>query len=47
MEAIEDADLVVLLQQHDEYDLSAVAASAKRFLDTRGVVPEAPNLERL
>lgn len=45
--AIAEADVVVLLQQHEEYDLTTLAQSAKRFLDTRGVMPESANLERL
>jgi UDP-N-acetyl-D-glucosamine dehydrogenase len=46
-QAIRAADVVVLLQQHKEYDLAIVAQSAVRFLDTRGVVPNGANLERL
>ena len=34
---VSDADIVVLLQHHDEYDADALAQRAKRFLDTRGV----------
>jgi UDP-N-acetyl-D-mannosaminuronate dehydrogenase len=30
------ADVVILLQNHSEYDLPQLAASAKLFLDTRG-----------
>jgi nucleotide sugar dehydrogenase len=30
------ADVVILLQDHSEYDLEQLAASAKLFLDTRG-----------
>ncbi len=40
------ADLTVLLQQHREFDLDALASVAKLFLDTRGVV-EGANVERL
>jgi UDP-N-acetyl-D-glucosamine dehydrogenase len=46
-EAVAAADLVVLLQAHRDYDLEALAASATRLLDTRGVVPEGPGVERL
>jgi UDP-N-acetyl-D-glucosamine dehydrogenase len=45
--AVAAADLVVLLQAHRSYDLDALAASAPRLLDTRGVVPEGPGVERL
>lgn len=35
--AIADADIVVLLQDHREYDADALAAASARMLDTRGV----------
>ena len=35
-----DADVVVVLQAHDSYDLGSIAAKAKVMLDTRGVAPE-------
>lgn len=35
--AIAEADLVVLLQNHREYDVDALAARSQRFFDTRGV----------
>jgi UDP-N-acetyl-D-mannosaminuronate dehydrogenase len=31
------ADLVILVQQHREYDADHLAGIAKRFFDTRGV----------
>jgi UDP-N-acetyl-D-mannosaminuronate dehydrogenase len=31
------ADLVILVQQHREYDADHLARIAKRFFDTRGV----------
>ena len=34
-----DADLVVLLQNHSQYDLASIAAAAPLMLDTRGAVP--------
>lgn len=34
--AVSDADIVVLLQNHREYDADALAASAELFFDTRG-----------
>lgn len=36
-QAVSDADAVVLLQAHREYDADALAASSTYFLDTRGV----------
>jgi UDP-N-acetyl-D-glucosamine dehydrogenase len=45
------ADVVILLQDHGEYDLPALAASAKLFLDTRGKLDglgaTGPNTETL
>jgi hypothetical protein len=35
-DAIEAADLVILLQAHSVFDLDAVASHAQAFLDTRG-----------
>jgi nucleotide sugar dehydrogenase len=35
--AVAAADLVILLQNHAEYDVAALTAAARRFLDTRGV----------
>lgn len=36
LEAVAEADVVVLLQNHDSYDVNALADVAKRFFDTRG-----------
>lgn len=38
-EALDTADIVVLLQAHNFYDLEDVASRAKVLLDTRGVAP--------
>jgi nucleotide sugar dehydrogenase len=35
--AVEAADLVILVQNHAEYEVGQLAAAAQRFLDTRGV----------
>lgn len=35
--AIRDADIVILLQAHKEYDLSDIASKSKLLFDTRGV----------
>jgi nucleotide sugar dehydrogenase len=35
--AVSSADLVILVQNHREYDPAQLAAAAKRFFDTRGV----------
>ena len=36
-QAVQDADIVILLQAHREYDISNLASKAKLFFDTRGV----------
>ena len=36
-QAVQDADIVILLQAHKEYDISHLASQAKLFFDTRGV----------
>lgn len=36
-QAIESADIVILLQNHREYDLDDIASKAQLFFDTRGV----------
>jgi nucleotide sugar dehydrogenase len=41
------ADLVILLQAHEVYDLAAISRTARLMLDTRGVVPAAPHVEAL
>jgi UDP-N-acetyl-D-glucosamine dehydrogenase len=41
------ADAVVLLVDHDSFDLAEVAATATYVLDTRNRVPRADNVERL
>jgi len=38
-DACAEADVVVLLQQHSQYDLSRLASASRLLLDTRGVVP--------
>ncbi|MFJ8153902.1 nucleotide sugar dehydrogenase [Streptomyces sp. NPDC094468] len=40
-------DAVVLLTPHDDFDLQHVADHARYVLDTRGVMPAAPHIERL
>ncbi|MFD8739627.1 nucleotide sugar dehydrogenase [Streptomyces sp. NPDC059618] len=42
-----DYDAVVLLTAHDEFDLQRIAIEATYVLDTRGVMPDALNIERL
>ena len=44
--AIPDADLVILLQDHDAFDLKAIETTATRLLDTRGRM-FADHIERL
>jgi UDP-N-acetyl-D-glucosamine dehydrogenase len=45
--ALAAADLAILLQAHSCYDLAQLARSARLLLDTRGVVPVAPQVEAL
>src|ERR1700691_690379 len=40
--AVAAADLVILLQAHQAYDLARIAGAARLMLDTRGVVPATP-----
>jgi UDP-N-acetyl-D-glucosamine dehydrogenase len=40
-------DAVVLLTPHDTFDLQHVADASRYVLDTRGVMPDAPHIERL
>lgn len=35
--AVEDADIVILLQSHKEYDMKSLSSKAKLLFDTRGV----------
>lgn len=46
-QAVANADLVMLLQHHREYDVEALANTAKRFFDTRGVAADSPTVQRL
>jgi UDP-N-acetyl-D-glucosamine dehydrogenase len=45
--ALDEADLVILLQPHACYDLAGLSASGCLLLDTRGVVPAAAGIEAL
>jgi len=46
-EELEAADAVVLLTDHDAFDLDLVGAKARYLLDTRNRVAEGPHVERL
>lgn len=46
-EAARRSDAVVLLQPHSVYDLEKLSATKTPILDTRGVMPERPWVERL
>ena len=46
-EAVEEADVAVLLQQHSAFDLDTVERKARLVLDTRGVLTESDRVERL
>lgn len=41
------ADIVVLLQNHDEYDVDRLVLSSRRFFDTRGVTNPQTSCDRL
>ncbi|GAB4075275.1 nucleotide sugar dehydrogenase [Nostocoides australiense] len=45
--AVSTADLVILVQNHREYDVDALAARAQRFFDTRGVAAPGEKVSRL
>src|SRR3984957_370938 len=45
--AVAAADLVILLQPHEAYDVARIAGSARLLLDTRGAVPAAAHVEAL
>lgn len=45
--AVVDADLTILVQNHREYDVEALAAVAHRFFDTRGVIADGERVSRL
>jgi hypothetical protein len=46
MEAVAAADVTVLVQNHSDYDVDRLAASASRFFDTRGATT-LPSVTRL
>jgi UDP-N-acetyl-D-glucosamine dehydrogenase len=46
-EALGEADICVLLQNHREYDVDAMSALSRRFFDTRGVARPAHNVQLL
>lgn len=45
--AVAQADLVILVQNHRDYDVDALAAASQRFFDTRGVATESDKVRRL
>jgi UDP-N-acetyl-D-glucosamine dehydrogenase len=46
-EALGEADICVLLQNHRQYDVDAMSAVSRRFFDTRGVARPAHNVQLL
>src|SRR5690625_2120646 len=46
-DALEEADLTILLQQHAEYDVEAIAKRAQFLFDTRGVAEAGEKVQRL
>ncbi len=47
MAAVAEADLTIMVQNHREYDVQALADAAGRFFDTRGVVVDGERVSRL
>ena len=45
--AAAEADLTILVQNHREYDVQALAGAARRFFDTRGVATPGERVHRL
>ena len=45
--AVTAADLTVLVQNHKSFDVEALASTAQRFFDTRGVAEDSDKVERL
>jgi UDP-N-acetyl-D-glucosamine dehydrogenase len=45
--AVADADACVLLQNHTDYDVDALAMCSRRFLDTRGIARRSATVDRL
>ena len=45
--AVAEADLTILVQNHRDYDVDALAAAAQVLFDTRGVVGEGEKVSRL
>lgn len=45
-DAVQAADLVILVQNHASYDLDTLTSAAQRFFDTRGVTTQ-PEVHRL
>ena len=47
LQGVKDADLTILVQNHKEYDVDALAGAATRMLDTRGVTTDSETSHRL
>jgi UDP-N-acetyl-D-glucosamine dehydrogenase len=45
--ALADADLVILLQAHRDYEPAQLGGAARLLLDTRGIIPAGPHVEAL
>src|SRR5690625_3457428 len=46
-DAVQSADLTILLQDHSDYDINALAAASQEFFDTRGKTPRGDKVHRL
>ncbi|SOC58096.1 nucleotide sugar dehydrogenase [Ornithinimicrobium cerasi] len=44
---VAEADLTILVQNHRDYDVDALAAGSRLFFDTRGKVTDGPGVHRL
>ena len=46
-QGVREADLTILVQNHKDYDVDALASRAVAFFDTRGVAADGEKVQRL
>ncbi|MDD9205942.1 nucleotide sugar dehydrogenase, partial [Georgenia sp. 10Sc9-8] len=46
-QAVQEADLTILLQKHSGYDVDSLVEASRRFFDTRGAASDSPKVQRL
>ena len=46
-QGVREADLTILVQNHKDYDVDALASQAVAFFDTRGVAADGEKVQRL